>query len=564
MPPDEPTQPTVRPSMSRIPRAFNGRLTLSVLLIALSQVNFGLDLGIFSGSQAFPAFARDFGALNATLDPPRHEVEPYFLSLLNSLPYVGFMLGMAQGSLVSARWGRRTTLQAMCVWAVVGATVCVTAESRVAVLLGRCIAYVYIGMEMAVVPVMQSEIVPPHVRGFIVATYHTGIGIGTLISALIVKGASEVQGDSSYRITFGCLYIIPCLISPVCCSSPRYELTRSNLVLDRKNPNFTASQSPRWYLLKGREQDGLEALRKLRVGRFSDKEILEEFESYKSTISMSNGTFKETFEGANRRRTLIVIGTNMLLHLTGLSFITNYGTIFIQMQDAFNPFSIKIITSVLTVVECILSQFLVDFVGRRPLMLFGSIWQTLGLFCMGALGTVNNPPLSIRNGIIALMPLFQAGFNIGWGAHMHVVVAEIPTLRLRDKTYAMGAACNIAVQFLTSFSVPYLIYAQYAGLGSKVGFVFGGFCLLSVLFTWFFIPECTGKTLEEIDQLFIAGVSIRDFKSASLGGSMAGRQGGCSEDHDRPLGLELKRGVEEPRGSDLLKGGIASDVQPAR
>lgn len=75
-------------------------------------------------------------------------------------------------------------------------------------------------------------------------------------------------------------------------------------------------------------------------------------------------------------------------------------------------------------------------------MLFGSIWQTLGLFCMGALGTVNNPPLSIRNGIIALMPLFQAGFNIGWGAHMHVVVAEIPTLRLRDKTYAMGAACK--------------------------------------------------------------------------------------------------------------------------
>ncbi|KAI6284790.1 hypothetical protein MCOR27_002552 [Pyricularia oryzae] len=543
MPPDEPTQPTVRPSMSRIPRAFNGRLTLSVLLIALSQVNFGLDLGIFSGSQAFPAFARDFGALNATLDPPRHEVEPYFLSLLNSLPYVGFMLGMAQGSLVSARWGRRTTLQAMCVWAVVGATVCVTAESRVAVLLGRCIAYVYIGMEMAVVPVMQSEIVPPHVRGFIVATYHTGIGIGTLISALIVKGASEVQGDSSYRITFGCLYIIPCLIFPCLLFIP---------------------ESPRWYLLKGREQDGLEALRKLRVGRFSDKEILEEFESYKSTISMSNGTFKETFEGANRRRTLIVIGTNMLLHLTGLSFITNYGTIFIQMQDAFNPFSIKIITSVLTVVECILSQFLVDFVGRRPLMLFGSIWQTLGLFCMGALGTVNNPPLSIRNGIIALMPLFQAGFNIGWGAHMHVVVAEIPTLRLRDKTYAMGAACNIAVQFLTSFSVPYLIYAQYAGLGSKVGFVFGGFCLLSVLFTWFFIPECTGKTLEEIDQLFIAGVSIRDFKSASLGGSMAGRQVGCSEDHDRPPGLELKRGVEEPRGSDLLKGGIASDVQPAR
>ncbi|TLD09672.1 hypothetical protein PspLS_11384 [Pyricularia sp. CBS 133598] len=532
MTPAEPTKPTVRASISRIPRAFNGRLALSVLLIAMSQVNFGLDLGIFSGSQAFPAFARDFGAFNPDLDPPRHEVEPYFLSLLNSLPYVGFMLGMVQGSFVSARWGRRTTLQAMCVWAVVGATVCVTARSRVAVLLGRCVAYVYIGMEMAVVPVMQSEIVPPRVRGFIVATYHTGIGIGILISALIVKGASEVQGGSSYRITFGCLYIIPCLIFPCL---------------------FFIPESPRWYLLKGREQDSLEALRKLRLGRFLNKEILEEFESYKSTISMSNGTFKVVFRGTNRRRTLIVIGTNIFLHLTGLSFVTNYGTIFMQMQDAFNPFSMKVITSVLTVVECILSQFMVDFVGRRPLMLLGSIWQTLALFCMGALGTIKNPPLRIRNGIIALMPLFQAGFNIGWGAHMHVVVAEIPTLRLRDKTYAMGAACNITVQFLTSFSVPYLIYAQYAGLGSKVGFIFGGFCLLSVLFTWFFIPECTGKTLEEIDRLFIDGVSIRDFYSASPGGSTAKRRTSCGEDQNRPPGLDLKSRGDEPRSNDLLE-----------
>lgn len=228
-------------------------------------------------------------------------------------------------------------------------------------------------------------------------------------------------------------------------------------------------QSPRWYLLKGREKDGLEALRKLRVGRFSDREIFEEFESYKKTINVSNGNFKETFKGTNRRRTLIVIGTNIFLHLTGISFITNYGTIFFQMQDAFNAYSMKVFTSVLTVVVCILSQFLVDFVGRRyvlpsanplrlssstavltlqvlytssPLMLFGSMWQTLALFAMGALGTIKDPPLPIRTGIIALMPIFQAGFNIGWGAHMHVVVAETPTLRLRDKTYFMGATCK--------------------------------------------------------------------------------------------------------------------------
>ena len=106
---------------------------------------------------------------------------------------------------------------------------------------------------------------------------------------------------------------------------------------------------------------------------------------------------------------------------------------------------------------------------------------------------------------------FGIGFQLGWAPLSHVVAAEIPTQRLRDKTYALGSVFNIAIQFAVSFSIPYLINDSYAGLGSKVGFIFATTACGAVIFSWFCIPECSGKTLEEIDELFLEGVPIRKF-----------------------------------------------------
>lgn len=148
-------------------------------------------------------------------------------------------------------------------------------------------------------------------------------------------------------------------------------------------------------------------------------------------------------------------------------------------------------------------------------MFTGAIIQTGALFVMGALGTPSAPSFSMRQGIVAMTTIFGFGFGLGWAPLSHVVAAEIPTQRLRDKTYALGACFNIVIQFAISFSIPYLINADYAGLGSKVGFIFGATALGAVVFTWFCIPECSGKSLEEIDELFLEGTPIRKFKKAS-------------------------------------------------
>lgn len=71
-------------------------------------------------------------------------------------------------------------------------------------------------------------------------------------------------------------------------------------------------------------------------------------------------------------------------------------------------------------------------------------------------------------------------------------------------------------RFVTSFSIPYLLNEPYAALGSKVGFIFGGAAVLAFIFAFFCVPECTHRTLEEIDQLFLDGVPVRQFKKAKV------------------------------------------------
>jgi len=72
---------------------------------------------------------------------------------------------------------------------------------------------------------------------------------------------------------------------------------------------------------------------------------------------------------------------------------------------------------------------------------------------------------------------------------------------------------NIFFNFLVNFTIPYLLNAPYAALDSKVGFISGGFSFLSIFLVYFFVPECRGRSLEEIDMVFHEGVSIRQFAS---------------------------------------------------
>lgn len=173
------------------------------------------------------------------------------------------------------------------------------------------------------------------------------------------------------------------------------------------------------------------------------------------------------------------------------------------------------------------------------MLFFGGSIQIAALFVMGGLGaSSSDPPAPFKVGIICMLTVFGFGFCAGWAPVSHILSAEIPSTRLRDMTYRTASAVNIIIQFVTTFATPYLLNAPYANLGAKVGFIYGGAAVLATVFAWFCVPECKGKSLEEIDRLFLDGVPLRKFKGTNLVTHFV--DGDDVEDRNKAHGVQIE------------------------
>lgn len=147
----------------------------------------------------YPGHARLQGNVWHLRRSHRHVRPRYRLPLpLNSINYVGFVFGLVTGNLLSRKFGRRKALFIMCFWAILAAIILITSRHRVQIVVGRTVAYVYIGMELALVPVLQSELVPAEVRGLVVGTYQSGL----LVSVIILQARSTTNLPSSVNFSW--------------------------------------------------------------------------------------------------------------------------------------------------------------------------------------------------------------------------------------------------------------------------------------------------------------------------------------------------------------------------
>ncbi|KAF6834617.1 sugar transporter [Colletotrichum musicola] len=506
---------------------FNKRLFASVFLIAVSQFNYGFDNQAFTSTQAMDAFERQFGDYNPV--KKTWEIPTYFLSLLNSLNYIGFAAGLIIGSLTSARFGRRMTMFVMSVYALVSATIVVTATKKEQILMGRILNYVYVGFELSVVPVYQSEIVPAPVRGMVVGTYQLAIGLGGLVINSICRGTSQFQDSRAYRIPFGLFYVIPTIVICLIWFIP---------------------ESPRWLLLRDRVEEAREAHYALRAGTMTPESIDLEFARIQKSLhdEPEQGRTKELFQGVNLKRTAIAIGMSFFQQATGQAFASQYGAVWVKSLGTLNPFDVTLGSSALTSGLIITCLFLTDRVGRRKILLLGSFVQASALFTMAGLGVPTPVPHSHKSGMVGMLLLFGAGFGLGWGPLTYVVVTEIPALRLRDRSQRASSLVNIFMNFLVNFTLPYLLNAPYAALQSKVGFIFGSIAVCSALFVFFCVPECKGRSLEEIDRMFHDGVPVRHFGDYPMASEARGNP---AKERDEEEGVDQEQQRDQTEGREV-------------
>lgn len=145
-------------------------------------------------------------------------------------------------------------------------------------------------------------------------------------------------------------------------------------------------ESPRWLILKGKKEEAMRSLVRLRNGTIYESEIINEYESIISSVEaekQEKSKYTELFTGTNKRRTLIVILANIFQQVTGQAFASQYGTIFIKSLNTVDPFQMSIVSSVVAIVAVIIVLLFTDEFGRKKFLVIGSVIQAIALLVMG-------------------------------------------------------------------------------------------------------------------------------------------------------------------------------------
>lgn len=329
----------------------------------------------------------------------------------------------------------------MSIWAMISATVLITSTRVEQVLAGRILNYAYIGMELATCPPFQAEIIPAPVRGFAVGTYQASLLVGGILINSVCVGTSDMTSNAAWRIPQGLFYIVPSIVASCIWFIP---------------------ESPRWLLLNDRVDDALESLRKLRGSGTGTQTPEEEIVQLQTSLieEQNKGTYADLFRGSNRKRTLIAMGMNFFMQATGSPFTAAYGTLFVQSLHSINPFKFSLMSSCINTFACLTAIYITDKVGRRSLLMLGSLLQATWLFIMGGIGTVSSPTIVQTQVIVAATALSSASLCFSWDPLNYIITTELPASRLRDKTQRVASIVNIATKYVKSNLLLYGTYGR--------------------------------------------------------------------------------------------------------
>jgi MFS transporter, SP family, sugar:H+ symporter len=155
--------------------------------------------------------------------------------------------------------------------------------------------------------------------------------------------------------------------------------------------------------------------------------------------------------------------------------------------------------------------YLVEHYGRRKSLIAGSIWMFICFMIFASVGhfSLNQDDPSLTPGagtaLIVFACLFILGFATTWGPMIWAIIGETYPSRFRAKGMALATASNWLWNFLIAFFTPFITKA----IDFRYGYVFAGCNLCAGFIVYFFVIEGQGRTLEELDTMYIERVSPR-------------------------------------------------------
>lgn len=439
------------------------------------KFNYGYIIGIsFISALGGYLFGFDFAVIAGALPFLKHTFQLTSVGegfLTGSLA-LGCIVGCLIAGKLADRFGRRPGLMiAAAIFAASSLGMAVSNVLTTFVAMRFC-AGIGVGMASMLSPMYIAEISPAHVRGRNVAINQLTIVSGILITNLI-NYALAGKGEQAWRWMFG-LGVIPSVFFLI--------------------GVIFLPESPRWLITKGQHQRAEKIL--ARIG--STDFVTTTLKSIETSISQhQKSSYAEVFAKAVRPAVLVGITLAVFQQLCGINVVFNYtSTIFKSVganldSQLFETVAIGIVNLLFT----LLAMWQVDKLGRRPLMLIGSVGLAVVYIFLAVLLKNHAATLYISLFVLAAIGLYATSLApVTW-----VIIAEIFPNHIRGLASSVAIVSLWLAYFILVFTFP--ILAEHLGTYGPF-YLYSGICFLGFIFIVRKVKETKGKTLEELENNF--------------------------------------------------------------
>ena len=402
--------------------------------------------------------------------------------------------------------GRRRTTAIGCVLQIIGSILLCTSYELPQLIIGRLVLGLGLGTVSATVPVWQSETSPAHNRGALVVLQGAFAAAGLAVSQWIDLGFFFTTSSVSWRFPLA-FPIVFCLIV---------------LGLLPFLP-----ESPRWMVKKGMIEEAQALMAILEDLPADSSVVAEDIRKMEvSIVETGKGNFRGLLSNGPERllnRTFIGMFSTFSQQMNGIGIVGFYTSTLFQQYVGVSPLVARILSGAIFTFQlpcCMMCYFVIDRIGRRKLMMFGTLGMGACFVVLAA--TVAHAQTNKACSIVAAISVFLITFFFAIGAQgiNYLYGTEVAPLAYRVPIYALTTGSLWAFNFLVVEITP----IGFASLGYKFFIVFAALniCLLTpgelLLFSYstfkiilialkvvyFFFPETSRRTLEDMDVVFIS------------------------------------------------------------
>ncbi|KAF7557625.1 hypothetical protein G7Z17_g588 [Cylindrodendrum hubeiense] len=451
------------------------------LVAAMGGFIYGFDSGIVAttlGHDSFKLYFYGSAMSNTALSGA-------IVSVYNA----GQACGGLTSGFVADKFSRRYAMSVMAFITIVGATLQTAAVHVAMMILGRFIAGVACGSLLSLVPIYLAETALPNNRGFMVGLHGMMIAVGFGTANWVGYAGSHAVGDVQWRVPLAMQLPIPLLMMAGCVFIPF---------------------SPRWLV----QQDRVEEAKDVLVRLHGQEELAShELAQIRSQLNLENNVGSASWSYALRqmfskqyvRRTVTAAFIVIMGQLSGSSVIQNFQGIFYATVGFTGQTSLLVsgIYGMMGIIGQIF--YLVVVADRWPrvrTLWTGSVVLSVMIsICMALsaqFGSADSGNPAGARGAIAMIFLYSASYAIFFNAMIWVVPSELFPFFLRSKGLAFAVFCKATVGIVLSQITPIAL----ENVGWRYYSLFIATNMTAAIIYFFFLPETSGKSLEEIAELF--------------------------------------------------------------